>query len=94
MGSIVKIWPGLTTPIALLSTKKHVFRKRCKLYNQGIQLTGVMRNIRCTMEQLVNTVATEGTDNRETVLGSMFFNDFTEITISDSRLDYFGILEK
>lgn len=34
-------------------------------------------------------MTTEGTNNRETIFGSVFFNDFTEITISDTRFDYF-----
>lgn len=46
------------------------------------------------MEQLIDTMATESTNNGETILGSMVFNNLTEITVSNSRLDYFFALEK
>lgn len=47
-----------------------------------------MWNVWSTMEELVDTVTTNRTHNRESILFGMGFNDFTKITIADTRLDY------
>lgn len=42
------------------------------------------------MEHLVDTMADKSANNREAILGSMFFNDLTEITISHTGFYYLG----
>jgi hypothetical protein len=49
-----------------------------------------MRNVGSAMEKIIDTMSTECSNNRETVLLCVVFNNFAKVTVSHTRFSYDG----
>jgi hypothetical protein len=80
MGSIVNVWPGFMVPTALFSERVRTTSTRMQ--------TGVMRNARSTVKEIVDSVAAVRVDHRELVGVRVLADDVADVPIARSRTDW------
>ena len=80
MGSIVNVWPGFMVPTALFSERVRVTSTK--------RQTGVVGNIRCTVKEIVDSMANKRAYDREIRLMCVLADDVADVPIARSRSDW------